>query len=145
MAFTVHLPSCSVGTITDPAADMFAALWEEIRSLTRSSLTFHLGQLAKAMERRQNHSKNDVLAFIDCVLLRAVLREKSSITYEGHVTPFVSMLRHAPIRTILDIKAIAETSMREDSESMSWISTVSTGIPDSILTDAFDVPPNGGP
>lgn len=130
----------TVGTV--PPEVFFAAVWELVGSLTRSSLTFHLGQLAKAVERGQNDSKLDVLAFLDRILLRAALRPYSSITYEGHGTPFVSMLRDASIGTLLEIKALAEKKMREDSDSMSWISTGSTDIPDGMIVE---VPPNEGP
>lgn len=152
LEFRVCLPSCFVGTAqisyfilvkgTVQPELLFAALWEEVGSLTKSSLTFHLGQLAKAVARKENDSKLDVLSFIDCVLLRAVLRPNSSITYEGHGTPFVAVLCDASIGTLLEINALAETKMTEDSDSMSWTTSGSTDIPDGMI---LEVPPKEGP
>ena len=133
MAFTVHLPSCSIVTITEPPNVVFDALWEKLSSLTKASLTFHLGQLSKVMERGQKDSKVDVLEIIDFIL-RTGLRHDSRSKHTL-ISPVMSMLGDALIDTILEIKKLAETKLIGDGETMSWITTVSDGIPDHIMTD----------
>lgn len=135
---TEHISYCC----TDPPAVVFSVLWDKIGSLTKSSLRFHLGQLAKVTARRQNDPKIDVLAVIEFILRSAALREDLGLKY-AHMTPFMAMLRDEPIGTILEMKALAETKMKEDGESMSVsLDSSSRGLPDVIM---FDVPPNEGP
>ncbi len=107
---------------------VFAAIWEKIGSLTKSSVTFHLGQLAKVMEREEDDSKINVLEVIKFIL-------HLSMTY-AEMTPFVSMLRDAPIGTILEIKALAKKLKREDSDSMSY-STTGSENHDIDMLDVF--------
>lgn len=91
------------------------------------------------MAHRQNDSKIDVLAVIDFILRCAAPRENLGLIY-AQTTPFMAMLRDEPIGTILEMKALAETMMNEDGESMS-LSIDSSSLPDIVM---FNVPPNEG-
>ena len=125
----------SAGTVPHSSEVLrFAALWEKIGSLAKSCLTFHLGQLAKAMVRGQNESKLHVLQIIEFILVSDVHNDPLSMSILFmFVNPFMSMLRDAPLDTILAMKELAEAKMTEDRDSMSWSPTSS--IFDGMILD----------
>lgn len=87
----------------------FKALWEAIGPYTQESLTFHMGQLAKATFRGHDNERIDAVAIIEIILYRAVATEVSVIL---RVSPFMTMLREASISTLTAMLASAENEPR---------------------------------
>jgi uncharacterized membrane protein YccC len=80
---------------------------------TKSNLTFQLGQLVKAIAKRQDDVRQDALAMVAARLDLAARRHSLS---EEVVNHFLELLRDGNAEIIREMKALTDNNMPEDSD-----------------------------